>query len=120
MVSEDHDCVSSGEVPGWSAPSSRRRQQERRRTDRPEATSAPSLARFGRPRSQAIPDIPDVLLVRQAEQEQPAPLIDWLAAGIQAHGDPVNDVFGHVVVDVVGELDEPELLPAVRFTCQDR
>ena len=34
--------------------------------------------------------------------------------------EPAHDVVGHVVVDVVGQLDEPEAAPSLRRTCQDR
>ena len=52
------------------------------------------------------------LLVRQAEQQHPAP-VDRLALTVQHRRHPVVHVVGHVLVDVVGQLDEPERVPQV-------
>ena len=56
-----------------------------------------------------LPGVAGVGLVGHAGQ-QDAPALDRQLALVQSAGDPLDDVVGHVVVDVVGQLDEAERL----------
>ena len=55
----------------------------------------------------ALTPVAGALLVGQAEQQHPA-AVDRLALAVQHRRHPVVHVVGHVLVDVVGQLDEPE------------
>src|SRR5436190_21823216 len=59
--------------------------------------------------SRRLPSVARVLFVRKAQKEDLGTIYRALSA-IQLRDHPAYDVVGHVVVDVVGQLDEPEAL----------
>ena len=76
-------------------------------------TSAPLAAQPARHvHRRALAPVARRPLVGQAEQQHPA-AVDRLALAVQQRGHPVVHVVGHVLVDVVGQLDEPERLAQV-------
>jgi hypothetical protein len=59
--------------------------------------------------ARGLPCVAGVSLVGQPQEQHPG-AVDSGAPGVQTEHHPADDVVGHVVVDVVRQLDEPETL----------